>query len=76
VLAWILLALGLALVLWGLVVGLRFNRVYSMGLITLANVSVMGHALMTDSLGFAAFHLLLAVASLGLWIFMALREEA
>jgi len=75
-LAWILYGLGIVLIIFGLVRALWRPRLYANGVIALGNVSMVGHHLMKDSLGFAAFHLALAVVALGLWLFVATRESA
>ena len=74
-LAWILYGLGIVLIIFGLVRALWRPRLYANGVIALGNVSMVGHHLMKDSLGFAAFHLGLALLAFALWIFLVLREE-
>lgn len=75
-LAWILYGLGLALMAAGMIRTFWRRRLYANGLIALGNVSFIGYHLLRDNLGFAAFHLALAVIALGLWLFVATRESA
>lgn len=74
-LAWILYGAGMALVVSGVILSVWRRRLYANGLIALGNVSFVGYHLMRDSLGFAAFHLALAMATLVIWVLLALRED-
>lgn len=75
-LAWIMYGLGLALVAAGVTLSIWRRRPYANGLVALGNVALVGCNLLRDQLGFAVFHLAIAVASLALWIYLAIREEA
>jgi hypothetical protein len=75
-LAWLLYGAGMALIALGVVLSIWRRRLYANGFIALGNTAFVDYHLMKDSLGFAAFHLALALATLVVWVVLALREDA